>query len=126
MSRSDISRSDKSRSAPSTPTIVADAPVVRWVRFLVAGRIRLALLAAAIGLGLAFNWRWLAAIGVAPILLSILPCAVMCGLGLCMMGSGKGSCDRSASSSGADDRAAAELLESSRLQRPGDSSNANS
>ena len=35
--------------------------------------------------GLAFNWTWLVAIGVAPILLSTLPCLVMCAFGVCMM-----------------------------------------
>jgi hypothetical protein len=34
--------------------------------------------------GIAFNWSWLVAAGIAPILLAVLPCAVMCGLGLCM------------------------------------------
>lgn len=34
--------------------------------------------------GLAFNWSWLVAAGVAPVLLSLLPCAAMCALGLCM------------------------------------------
>lgn len=34
--------------------------------------------------GAALNWSWLVAIGVAPVLLSALPCLVMCGLGLCM------------------------------------------
>ena len=34
--------------------------------------------------GLAFNWSWLAAAGIAPVLLSLLPCAAMCALGLCM------------------------------------------
>lgn len=35
--------------------------------------------------GLALNWSWLVAIGLAPLLLTILPCAVMCALGVCMM-----------------------------------------
>ena len=46
----------------------------------------------AIGGGaLAFRGGWgkLVAIGVAPIILSILPCLAMCVLGLCMMGMGK-------------------------------------
>ncbi|MEX2127238.1 MAG: hypothetical protein WD871_03230 [Xanthobacteraceae bacterium] len=43
----------------------------------------LAVAAAAIVAGLAFNWNWLVATGVAPILIALLPCAVMCGLGLC-------------------------------------------
>jgi hypothetical protein len=34
--------------------------------------------------GVAFGWGWLVAAGVAPLLLSVLPCAVMCALGLCM------------------------------------------
>ncbi|MEO5756610.1 MAG: hypothetical protein ABIQ51_07110 [Mesorhizobium sp.] len=34
--------------------------------------------------GLAFNWTWLVAAGIAPVLLSVLPCVAMCGLGLCM------------------------------------------
>jgi len=34
--------------------------------------------------GLAFNWSWLVAAGIAPLLLSALPCAAMCALGLCM------------------------------------------
>jgi hypothetical protein len=34
--------------------------------------------------GLALNWSWLVAAGIAPLLLSILPCAAMCALGLCM------------------------------------------
>ncbi|MPZ55330.1 MAG: hypothetical protein GEU91_02300 [Rhizobiales bacterium] len=33
--------------------------------------------------GAAFNWNWLVATGIAPILLTAVPCAVMCGLGLC-------------------------------------------
>ena len=35
--------------------------------------------------GLALGWSWLAAVGVLPILLGVLPCAAMCALGLCMM-----------------------------------------
>ena len=35
------------------------------------------------------GWQWLIAIGLAPIILSLLPCAVMCGLGFCIMCMGK-------------------------------------
>lgn len=35
--------------------------------------------------GLALNWNWLVAIGLAPILISTLPCLVMCAFGACMM-----------------------------------------
>src|SRR6266851_4071473 len=35
--------------------------------------------------GLSFGgWAWLVAAGLAPIILSVLPCLVMCGLGLCL------------------------------------------
>lgn len=35
--------------------------------------------------GLGLNWSWLVAAGIAPVLLSLLPCATMCALGLCAM-----------------------------------------
>lgn len=44
---------------------------------------------ALIGAGLWLNWGWVAAIGAAPLILAVAPCAVMCGLGLCMMGGSK-------------------------------------
>lgn len=50
--------------------------------------------------GLAFNWSWLVAAGIAPVLLSLLPCLGMCALGLCMnrtMGGSSG--DQSATDS---------------------------
>lgn len=40
----------------------------------------------------AFNWSALVAAGVAPILVGVLPCVVMCGLGLCMHKLGGKSC----------------------------------
>lgn len=47
---------------------------------------------ALIGAGLWLNWGWVAAIGAAPLILSLAPCAVMCGLGACAMCKSK-SCD---------------------------------
>lgn len=44
---------------------------------------------ALIGSGLALNWGWLTAVGAAPLILALAPCAVMCGLGLRMKGSSK-------------------------------------
>ncbi|HWA38275.1 MAG TPA: hypothetical protein VG873_10460 [Burkholderiales bacterium] len=53
----------------------------------------LAVLAIAIvGAGLALNWSWLVAAGIAPILLALAPCAAMCALGLCMSRMGGKSC----------------------------------
>lgn len=48
------------------------------------GLIGLIVLAAAIGLYFG-GWGWLVAAGLAPVILSTLPCLVMCGLGFCMM-----------------------------------------
>ena len=45
--------------------------------------------AAIVGAGLALGWPAVVALGVAPIVLSVLPCAVMCALGLCMVGKGR-------------------------------------
>jgi hypothetical protein len=53
------------------------------------GLIVLAALLASVGL--AFNWSWLVAVGAAPLILSVLPCVVMCALGLCMAGHNHGS-----------------------------------
>lgn len=58
----------------------------------------LALLAVGvIGAGLALNWGWLVAAGIAPILLALAPCAAMCALGLCMSKMGGKSCSDAAS-----------------------------
>ena len=48
--------------------------------------------AALIGGGMALNWGWLAAVGAAPLILALAPCAVMCGLGLCMKGGAGKTC----------------------------------
>lgn len=64
--------------APSHP--LADR-LPSWLR----GRRGLILLGTLVlGFGAAFNWNWLVAAGVAPLLLSVLPCVAMCALGLCM------------------------------------------
>lgn len=52
-----------------------------------------ALAVAIVGAGLALNWSWLVAAGIAPILLALAPCAAMCALGLCMSRMGGKSCD---------------------------------
>lgn len=36
--------------------------------------------------GIALNWNWLVAAGIAPLIIGFLPCAAMCALGLCMHG----------------------------------------
>lgn len=39
----------------------------------------------AVTAGLAFNWGWLVTAGIAPILISVLPCVAMCAVGVCCM-----------------------------------------
>ena len=51
--------------------------------YLGSRNVLLALAAIAIVAGIGFNWNWLVATGLAPVLVAALPCAVMCGLGLC-------------------------------------------
>ena len=62
-------------------------------RYYLGNRRALLILAvvAVIG-GTALNWSWLVAAGIAPVLLTALPCLVMCGLGLCMTKMVGGSC----------------------------------
>ena len=55
------------------------------LRHYLGGRQGLIVVAAtAVGAGLYFSWGWLAAAGIAPLLLALAPCAAMCALGLCM------------------------------------------
>ena len=67
----------------SNGTLTAD--VLQAVRYYLGGRRGLfALAAIALVAGLAFNWSWLVAAGIAPLLVAALPCIAMCALGLCM------------------------------------------
>mgnify|MGYP001589946685 CR=1 FL=1 len=72
-------------------------PTINLVRYYVGhylgGRRGLILLTvAALGVGLVLNWSWLVAVGIAPLLLALAPCAAMCALGLCMNNMGGKSC----------------------------------
>lgn len=95
----------------SDPARVTETPLVRdfvdlaW-RALLSRRglfILAALIAAA---GVAFSWSWIVAIGLAPILLSGLPCIAMCTLGLCMRGMGGRSCSKNTNVSDSSNTAA--------------------
>ena len=72
------------------------APVQGMVNAIwphIGGRRGLIVLAIGIAAaGMAMNWGWLVAVGIAPILLFVLPCAAMCALGLCMNKAGGESC----------------------------------
>ena len=72
------------------PTESAEVPLSRLglnlARYYLGNRWALVALGAGVLLaGIALNWNWLVAAGIAPILISTLPCLVMCGLGLCML-----------------------------------------
>lgn len=83
-------------STPSSAAgCCAGASSGRWFanrRLLLAG-LAVVVLGGAAAAG---GWGWLVAAGIAPLLLSVLPCLVMCGLGLCMsrMGNVGGSSER--------------------------------
>lgn len=80
-------------SAPST-TSVAPPPgqgVLNVLRPWLSDRRVLILAAVALAVGgIALGWNWVVALGLAPLILAFAPCAIMCALGLCMMGKGKG------------------------------------
>jgi len=69
------------------------------LRYWLRGRrgVAAALVVSAVVIGGALNWSWLVAAGIAPLLLTFLPCAVMCALGLCMNRMTGGSCSTSQS-----------------------------
>jgi hypothetical protein len=50
--------------------------------------------------GLYVSWGWLAAVGLAPILVAVAPCAAMCALGLCMNRMGRDSCSTNSQTKG--------------------------
>jgi len=70
-----------------------------WTRLRAMALSRLGLLVlatSAVTVGLFFNWHALVVAGIAPVLISALPCVAMCALGLCMGGGGvKKSCSHS-------------------------------
>lgn len=82
-----------STAAASGKTSPSVGDVLRRLQRQLSGRRGLIILALTVtGAGVALNWTWLTAIGVAPILLAVAPCAAMCALGLCMNKMGGKSC----------------------------------
>ena len=73
-------------TTPANPLLGRD--VLRAARYYLGNRWALLGLASlAVIAGLSFGgWGWLVAAGLAPVVLSTLPCLVMCAFGLCMMG----------------------------------------
>lgn len=84
------------RSAEEPPPSLA-RDLLHLARYYSARRyVLLALSAVALVAGLTLNWGWLAAAGIAPVLISLAPCAAMCALGLCMRRAGGKSCSTDA------------------------------
>ncbi len=73
-------------TTPANPLLGRD--VLRAARYYLGNRWALLGLASlAVIAGLSFGgWGWLVAAGLAPVILSTLPCLVMCAFGICMMG----------------------------------------
>lgn len=89
-----MSASESTKRLETTLTQDIGAFARHWLR---DRRVLIALAIAVVGAGAALNWGWLVAIGLAPLLLSLAPCAVMCALGVCMMGrGGQASCSKGA------------------------------
>lgn len=60
-------------------------------------------LMAAVALALYSGWSLIVAAGLSALVLSVLPCAAMCALGLCAVGSGK-KCTTDTNAANGDDR----------------------
>ncbi len=78
----------------------------------------LTLIGLAVAIGLYFGgWGWLVAAGLAPLVLSLLPCTVMCVFGVCMM-CRSNKAQSAASHDSAGDAASSTTLGVTPVQRP--------
>jgi hypothetical protein len=94
-------------SQPSDASLGRD--IFHAVRYYLRGwRGPVALTAVVAVIGIAFGWGWLVAAGVAPLILSVLPCVAMCALGLCMSRLTGRQCSTDAMSQKAVEQAGAE------------------
>jgi hypothetical protein len=66
------------------------------------------------------SWDWLVAVGLAPLIVAVAPCAVMCALGLCMSRMGGQSCSSqsSAAESQSDVRSSLSDLDTETQRKP--------
>ena len=78
-----MTTSDPTR--PVQNSLVGD--VLSAARYYLGNRFGLLAIASLVlGLAAYSSWGWLVAAGIAPLLLTIAPCAAMCVLGICAMG----------------------------------------
>lgn len=80
----------KSTSHPTEPI----KSIQDFARHWLSGRRGLIVGGLVVIAGLALGWNWLSAVGLAPIILSLAPCAVMCAVGACAMRKGNSSCSK--------------------------------
>lgn len=84
------------RTSPSRPISAAEIKTEGyWPGWLTRRRRLFVGAATVVGGSMVLNWGWLTAIGLAPVLVSLAPCVVMCGLGLCMKGGSGKNCAKS-------------------------------
>lgn len=70
-------------------------PLTGSLRYWLTGRRALVAGVGVVGVGAALNWEWLVAAGLAPLILTVLPCAAMCALGIwCAKGDANASCSK--------------------------------
>ncbi len=74
----------------TTPSLKSEQPIAKPRSFrsrltgMLHGRKPLLVAGVAIlGAGMVLNWGWLTAVGAAPIILALAPCALMCTVGIC-------------------------------------------
>ena len=77
---------DISRPTAAPDRLSLGAVIQETIRRFTVSRRGLIIIAIALVIGgLAANWGWMIALGVAPVILSLAPCALMCAVGLCSM-----------------------------------------
>jgi hypothetical protein len=70
----------------SIPETSPSADILRYMRYRLRGRRGMVIAGTALGApALWFGWPWLVAAGLAPILIAVAPCAVICVVGVCTM-----------------------------------------
>jgi len=102
MQSSETTRSNRIEAPPGRAITALPAS---WLRGRY-GPIALAIIAGIAGAWL--GWPALVAAGIAPLLIAVLPCLVMCALGLCIMKRGRGACDTQSTGQAASDTSADE------------------
>lgn len=82
----------ESNTTPAAETTLRQ-DYLALLKYWLRGRRGLIVLALVVlSAGAYFNWSWLVAAGIAPVLLALAPCAAMCAMGLCMKRGEGNSC----------------------------------